>query len=801
MSTKRFRIAFSFAGEKRDFVSQVATILAKRFGEAAILYDKYHQPEFSRSDLAFYLPDLYEKDADLVVAVFCPDYDNKEWCGLEWNAIFGLLKARKVGEVMLTRFKRVEGKGLHGLAGYIDLDDLTPDQTADGILERLALNEGLPKDKYKTSSKDGSERSHTFIPNNLPRLQYFFGREADLKKIADSLAEDARGWGALIDGPGGIGKTSLAIRAAELVPHGRFRRIIFLSSKERELTADGQRSLGSFVLPGYLEMLNAIARELEQPDLAKSAEAERSDAILRALRDANVLLLLDNLETLPEGDRDQLFAFLNRLPHGCSAIVTSRRRADASAVAVRLDKLDWLATRDLIAELVKDNDRLRQASETEQRALYDETGGNPLLIRWVAGQLGLGRCRNITAALEFLRSAPAGNNPLEFIFGDLLDTFTGNETKVLAALTHFTTAMEVKFIAELAGLNEAAAQGALSDLSSRALVLPDLEERRFVLVPMVADFLRRKRPEVVAETGSRLEQRAYALIVENGYGQYDRFPVLDAAWLTVAPALPIFLAGPSPRVQTVCAALWHFLNFTGRWDECLSFSRQVEAKAVTAGDHGSAGWRAFHAGWLHYLRGQANSVLDCADRAAAHWGTAKAGVAESAWAIQLRGHGHSLNNDYTAAIVAYREVLDLRRKLSADSAETASDLNWLANAEKRAGDIAGAERHYHEALRISKVVGDVEGMATITGNLAGLALDRKDWSGAETLAYEALSLAEKVGRQELIASNCYRIAMALVRQKKPDEALPYAQRAVEIYIRLSHSDLDNARALLRECKF
>ena len=75
---KRFRIAFSFAGEKREFVAKVARILANRFGEDKILYDKFHNSEFSRSDLAFYLPDLYEKESDLVVAVFCPDYDKKE---------------------------------------------------------------------------------------------------------------------------------------------------------------------------------------------------------------------------------------------------------------------------------------------------------------------------------------------------------------------------------------------------------------------------------------------------------------------------------------------------------------------------------------------------------------------------------------------------------------------------------------------------------------------------------------------------------------------------------------------------
>jgi len=32
MSKKRFRIAFCFAGEKREFVAEVAAILAQRFG-------------------------------------------------------------------------------------------------------------------------------------------------------------------------------------------------------------------------------------------------------------------------------------------------------------------------------------------------------------------------------------------------------------------------------------------------------------------------------------------------------------------------------------------------------------------------------------------------------------------------------------------------------------------------------------------------------------------------------------------------------------------------------------------------
>ncbi len=80
---KRFRIAFSFAGEKRDFVEQTVQILALRFGEEQILYDKFHEAEFANADLAFNLPSLYKNDTDLIVAVFCRDYDHKQWCGLQ----------------------------------------------------------------------------------------------------------------------------------------------------------------------------------------------------------------------------------------------------------------------------------------------------------------------------------------------------------------------------------------------------------------------------------------------------------------------------------------------------------------------------------------------------------------------------------------------------------------------------------------------------------------------------------------------------------------------------------------------
>jgi len=200
------------------------------------------------------------------------------------------------------------------------------------------------------------------------------------------------------------------------------------------------------------------------------------------------------------------------------------------------------------------------------------------------------------------------------------------------------------------------------------------------------------------------------------------------------------------------------------------------------------------------LRSKADATLACAERARAHWNTAEAGIREHAIAIRLIGIAHKLKEDYDAAISAYRESLDLFRSESEQSQDVSIALNIVAGAEVLLGDLDGAERDFREALRIARAFGSGEAVATCTGNLAELALDREDWPGAENLAREALALSEQVGRQELIGINCLSLATALVRQGKRDEAQSYARRAVEICTRLGHSELERARATLAACE-
>jgi hypothetical protein len=200
---KRFRVAFSFAGEKREFVSQVAAILAARFSKAKILYDKYHEAEFARRDLGLYLPSLYHDESNLVVVVICPGYQQKQWCGLEWDAIFALLKKRKDTEVMLCRFDHAAVHGLYDTAGFVELDDKTPDQAAALVLERLALNEGKPTDFYHSRIKRRiyvSMPSDRWLTPNQNELKWGIVKEIERLGYTPEIFTDPTGRDSLAAG-------------------------------------------------------------------------------------------------------------------------------------------------------------------------------------------------------------------------------------------------------------------------------------------------------------------------------------------------------------------------------------------------------------------------------------------------------------------------------------------------------------------------------------------------------------------------------------------------------------------------
>lgn len=639
--------------------------------------------------------------------------------------------------------------------------------------------------------------------SNLPTQPYFFGRKKELKTIKDVLSPKLRSWGALIDGPGGIGKTALAIHAAHLAPVRHFPIKIFLSAKRRELTPAGEQPLHDFMIPDYMALLSELARDLGAEQISRMPPSKRANAVRRALENQNALLVIDNVEIFAEKERIRLYQFLARLPDGCKSIVTSRRRSDIDARVVRLDRLGLKESLCLMEELATTNRPLARSGRKERSDLYEITQGNPLLIKWVVGQLGRvgSNCLTIRDAYQFLKCAPKHNDPLEYIFGDLLDTFTPSETAVLAALVHFTLPAKAEWIAEIAQVARPAAQTALEDLTDRALLLSDNQSETFLLPALASNFLRRKRPEAVSSAGTRLVAQVKDLVMKYGGQKYDRFSRLESKWPAIAAALPILRQVDNQLLQTICQELEDFLDFSGRWDELLSNSQQAEQKAVEVSDFETAAWRAYCAGWVHFLRTEPVKILECAQRCGKHLKRLKTGEKRRSYLSRLRGNAFFLQEKYRASIEAYRQSIRLDRTLGILNEDLAIDLNCLAVAESAKGNKAAAIRHLREALKIAKQLNFKEGIATYTGNLAGLEREKGNWRVVETLVREALSVAEDVNRLQLIAINCSMLGEALARQSRWKDGLSYARRAVDLWKKLRMaSELLHAEAILKECE-
>ncbi len=137
----RFKVALSFPGEKRDYISEVAAELKRRLPRGAVFYDKDFTSQLARPNLDTLLQKIYLNNSDLVVVFLSSDYEKKQWCGVEWRAIREIIKNKSDHSVMFMRFDNASIRGSLSIDGYVDLNDYDPAQAARLIVERVRSSE------------------------------------------------------------------------------------------------------------------------------------------------------------------------------------------------------------------------------------------------------------------------------------------------------------------------------------------------------------------------------------------------------------------------------------------------------------------------------------------------------------------------------------------------------------------------------------------------------------------------------------------------------------------------------------
>ena len=137
---KRFKVALSFPGEHRDYIKQVAEHLVNALGESAVFYDKNFEHELARPRLVTYLMDIYKDQSDLNVVFLCREYTEKEWCGIEFDVVMEMIKAKREESIMPVRFDDAEIKGFLSIHGYLDIGGRDAKIIAELIIKRLESN-------------------------------------------------------------------------------------------------------------------------------------------------------------------------------------------------------------------------------------------------------------------------------------------------------------------------------------------------------------------------------------------------------------------------------------------------------------------------------------------------------------------------------------------------------------------------------------------------------------------------------------------------------------------------------------
>lgn len=140
VSEINFKVALSFPGEHRTYVSKVTDILRGVLGKDQVFYDYDYQSQLASPNLDTTLQEIYRNNSDLIVVFLCKEYAEKEWCGLEWRAVRDIIKSRDNDKVMFIRFDNEKIDGIFSIDGFIDANIFSEEKVAEFIMERIQLS-------------------------------------------------------------------------------------------------------------------------------------------------------------------------------------------------------------------------------------------------------------------------------------------------------------------------------------------------------------------------------------------------------------------------------------------------------------------------------------------------------------------------------------------------------------------------------------------------------------------------------------------------------------------------------------
>jgi len=459
------------------------------------------------------------------------------------------------------------------------------------------------------------------VPNNIPaHLPQIIGRERDLAEIKAALAHSRL---VTLTGPGGVGKTCVALQCASGSIEAHENGVWFVDLAP---IVDGKLVAAS--------ILAAVGGGPAEP----GAEL---DALLEHLRAHDALLVIDNCEHIVADAATTIATIRAKCPH-VTLLATSRELLHLEGEHIyRLGSLAAGAAAELFARRARavspGFDESQHADVV--RSICEHLDGIPLAIELAAARvraLSVGEVHDrLTERFRLLTSGPRTALPRQQTLSALIEwsyeLLTEEEQSLFGRIAvfrgSFTLAAAAAVCAQAGRCDEFHVLDVLTSLADKSLLTVTITlTTRYRLLETLREFALQRAVAKHAESIVRQQHAAhFAAVAAHAYHEFDTH--LPSGWLgRLAPdidnlraALEWTLEGQGDsqlgaQLAADCGPIFLRLEFLAEGLRWCAVARSVRGLGTE-----TAGRIEYVASMMHNNLGQNRQSLECAERAVAFY--------------------------------------------------------------------------------------------------------------------------------------------------------------------------------------